>query len=48
MRETIYKHIRFFSSTIVDTECDVRFERIKGTYLVRKVLIDRKTGKEKI
>jgi len=47
MQTKLYKHTRFFSSTIVDTECDVRFERIKGTYLVRKVLIDRKTGKEK-
>ena len=46
MHGKFYKHIRFVSSKIVDTECDVRFERIKGTHLVQRVLIDRKTGKE--
>lgn len=46
MHRKFYKHTRFVSSKIVDTECDVRFERIKGTHLVQRVLIDRKTGKE--
>lgn len=46
MRTKSPKMVRFWSSTIVNKECDIRFARIKGTYIVRKFLIDREIGKE--